>query len=133
MPDRSCATRRSTWDSGDGSEMRLCVARRARIPPGFRRGAVPWAPAALQRLARDGTERNHVVLKQPALDRAALTAHADRIVLVAGRESRGHPCYAVTVELGKTLGRDVIELPGGHIGFVTHPAEFALALNDALP
>jgi pimeloyl-ACP methyl ester carboxylesterase len=67
-----------------------------------------------------------------ALDLDALNAHADRIVPVAGRESRGYPCYEVTVELGKTLGRDVIELPGGHIGFVTHAAEFARELAQTL-
>jgi len=66
------------------------------------------------------------------LDLDALKAHANRIVLVAGRESRGYPCYEVTAELGKTLGRDVTELPGGHIGFVTHPAEFADEFLSAL-
>jgi pimeloyl-ACP methyl ester carboxylesterase len=76
----------------------------------------------------------HELRQYPAvdLDGTALTAHADRIVLVAGRESRGYPCYQVTVELGKTLGRDVIKLPGGHIGFVTQPAAFARAIRDAL-
>jgi len=76
----------------------------------------------------------HELRQYPAvdLDLDALTAHADRIMLVAGRESRGYPCYEVTVELGKQLGRDVIEMPGGHIGFVTHPAAFAGALHDSL-
>lgn len=76
----------------------------------------------------------HELRQYPAvnLDLDALTAHADRIVLVAGRESRGYPCYEVNVELGKTLGRDVIELPGGHIGFVTQPAEFADEFVQAL-
>ncbi len=63
-----------------------------------------------------------------ALDLDALKAHADRIVPVAGRESRGHLCYAVSQELRKRLGRDVIELPGGHVGYVTHAAEFATGL-----
>jgi hypothetical protein len=31
----------------------------------------------------------------------------------------------VNVELGKKLGRDMIELPDGHVGYVTQPAEFA--------
>ncbi|MHB8645646.1 MAG: alpha/beta hydrolase [Thermomicrobiales bacterium] len=72
----------------------------------------------------------HELRQYPAveLDLDALKAHADRIVPVAGRESRGYPCYEVTVELGKKLGRDVIELPGGHIGYVTQPAEFATSL-----
>jgi len=72
----------------------------------------------------------HELRQYPAviLDLNALKAHADRILLVAGQESRGHPTYEVNVELGKNLGRDVIELPGGHIGFVTQPAEFATSL-----
>ena len=76
----------------------------------------------------------HELRQYPAVDLEldALRAHADRIVPVAGQESRGYPCYEVTVELGKRLGRDVIELPGGHIGFVTQPAEFARAIHDAL-
>lgn len=69
----------------------------------------------------------HELRQYPAvdLDLDTLTLHADRIVLMAGRESPGYPCYEVTVELGKKLGQEVIELPGGHIGFVTQPAEFA--------
>ena len=66
------------------------------------------------------------------LDLDALEAHADRIVPAAGRKSRGYPCYEVSVELGKRLGRDLIELPGGHVGYVAHPAEFARELLDAL-
>jgi hypothetical protein len=38
----------------------------------------------------------------------------------------------VSVALGKRLGRDVIELPGGHVGYVVRPAEFACELLDAL-
>jgi acetyltransferase/esterase len=66
------------------------------------------------------------------LDLEALNAHADRIVPAAGRESRGYPCYEVNVELGKKLGRDVIELPGGHTGYGAHPAEFARELVHTL-
>lgn len=66
------------------------------------------------------------------LDLDALTVHADRIVPVVGRESRGYPTYRVNVELGKRLSRDVIELPGGHAGYVAQPAEFARELMQAL-
>jgi hypothetical protein len=66
------------------------------------------------------------------LDLDALTAHADRIVPIAGRESRGYPCYEVIVELGKKLSRDLVELPGGHVGYVAQPAEFARELVQAL-
>jgi pimeloyl-ACP methyl ester carboxylesterase len=76
----------------------------------------------------------HELRQYPAgdLDLDALRAHADRIVPVAGRESRGYPTYEVNVELAERLGRDLIELPGGHVGFVTQPAEFARELTQAL-
>lgn len=67
-----------------------------------------------------------------ALDLGAIAAHAGRIVPVSGRASHGFPCHQVNVELGKRLGREVIGVPGGHIGYVTHPAEFAHALVRAL-
>jgi pimeloyl-ACP methyl ester carboxylesterase len=67
------------------------------------------------------------------LDLDALKAHANRIVLVVGRESRGYPTYEVNVELGRKLGRNVVELPGGHAGYVTQPAEFARELLHAVP
>ncbi|WP_067459820.1 alpha/beta fold hydrolase [Actinomadura macra] len=65
------------------------------------------------------------------LDIDALTPHAGRIVLVSGEQSRGYPNYRVNQELGRKLGREVIELPGGHTGFAAHPAEFARRLRDA--
>jgi acetyltransferase/esterase len=76
----------------------------------------------------------HELRQYPALklDIDALTAYADRIVLASGRESRGRPAYQVNVELRKKLGLDVIEMPGGHVGFVAHPAEFATELIQAL-
>lgn len=67
-----------------------------------------------------------------ALELAALTAHADRIVPAVGRESRGYPAYEVNVELGARLGCDVIELPGGHAGFAAEPTEFARHFLQAL-
>jgi acetyltransferase/esterase len=76
----------------------------------------------------------HELRQYPAvdLDLDALTAHAERIVPAAGRESRGYPCYEVTVALGQKLGRDVVEMPGGHAGYVAHPAAFTRALVQAL-
>jgi pimeloyl-ACP methyl ester carboxylesterase len=67
-----------------------------------------------------------------ALDLGALGAYAERIVLVAGKESRGHPTYEATVALGKRLNRPMHEVPGGHVGFLTHPSEFAQALLQTL-
>jgi hypothetical protein len=36
------------------------------------------------------------------------------------------------VELARKLGRDLVELPGGHLGFVTQPTQFARELVRAL-
>lgn len=98
------------------------------------RQAMARAPTNEYTLANTTYWFEHELRQYPAvdLDLAALKAHADRIALVVGRESRGYPCYEVNVELGKKLGRDVIEVPGGHVGFVTQPAAFARALVQAL-
>ena len=122
--------------------------RQAGMPPAlekFREQAFAESDRQVMARARDSKNSEYVLanaaywfeheLRQyPAvdLDLNALKAHADRIVLVAGRESRGHPCYEVYVELGKKLGRAVIELPGGHVGYVAQPAEFAHELVQAL-
>lgn len=76
----------------------------------------------------------HELRQYPAvdLDLNALKANADRIILMAGRESRGYPCYDVNVELGKKLNLNLIELLGGHSGFASQPADFAREFMQAL-
>ena len=76
----------------------------------------------------------HELRQYPAarLDLDALAVHADRIVVAVGRESHGYPAHEASVELGNKLSRDVIELPGGHLGHVTQPARFAEELASAL-
>jgi acetyltransferase/esterase len=76
----------------------------------------------------------HELRQYPAvdLDLDALKAHAGRIVPMAGRESRGYPAYEANVELARKLGRDLVELPGGHVGLATQPAEFAHEFVQAL-
>lgn len=66
------------------------------------------------------------------LDVGALKTHVDRIVLAVGRESPGFPCYQVNVSLAEKLGLDLVTLPGGHVGCVAHPREFAQELVQAL-
>jgi hypothetical protein len=51
-------------------------------------------------------------------------------VPTAGRDSRGHP--ADGVELAGKLGRDLVELPGGHGDVVTQPAQLVRELVQAL-
>ncbi len=91
------------------------------------RQAMARAPKNEYTLANATYWFEHELRQYPAvdLDLDALKAHADRIMLIAGRESRGYPTYEVNVELGKKLGRELIELPGGHVGLLTQPAEFA--------
>jgi pimeloyl-ACP methyl ester carboxylesterase len=87
-----------------------------------------------ERLANATYWFEHELRQYPAvdLDLAALNAHAERIVPAVGRESRGYPCYEATKALGKRLKRDVIELPGGHVGYLSQPAAFAHELLQAL-
>ena len=66
------------------------------------------------------------------LDLAALAAHADRLILASGRESRGDLTHHTSQALAAKLGLDLLELPGGHFGCVTQPAEFANELMAAL-
>jgi acetyltransferase/esterase len=87
-----------------------------------------------ERLANATYWFEHELRQYPAadLDLDALNAHANRIVPAVGRESRGYPCYEATKALGKRLERDVIELPGGHVGYLSQPAAFARELLRTL-
>jgi hypothetical protein len=77
---------------------------------------------------------DHELRQYPAatLDLDRIRARADRIIPAAGRDSHGYPCRDAAVELGKRLSRQVIDLPGGHVGCMTQPAEFATELVQAL-
>jgi hypothetical protein len=52
------------------------------------------------------------------------------------RRSREYPAARLDVRAlaaeADRLGTTVLDLPGDHIGMVTHPAEFARELTDAL-
>ena len=98
------------------------------------RQAMAHAPQNAQTRSNATYWFEHELRQYPAveLDLDALKARAERIVLVAGTESRGHPTYEVTLELARRLGRALHELPGGHVGFLTHPTEFAQELLQVL-
>ncbi len=76
----------------------------------------------------------HELRKSPRveLDLAALAANAERIVLAGGRDSHDQLPYQPNRVLAQKLGRAIVNLPGGHLGFVSYPTEFAKALIDAL-
>ncbi len=70
----------------------------------------------------------------PALvpDVDALTAVADQLVLGGGDTSRDDFPYQPNRVLSTLLGVPITHFPGGHVGFVTHPGEFAAALSALL-
>jgi acetyltransferase/esterase len=76
----------------------------------------------------------HELRKSPRieLDLAVLAAHARKILLVGGRDAQDKVSYQSSKALARQLGLNIVDLSGGHIGFMTSPAEFAAALIDAL-
>ncbi|MEV7009139.1 alpha/beta hydrolase [Streptosporangium sp. NPDC051022] len=64
-------------------------------------------------------------------DMTALGAAGDRLVLAAGRESRGHLPYRPAAVLAERLGVELVEFPGAH-SFTDAPEEFAGRLTEVL-
>jgi len=62
------------------------------------------------------------------LDIEVLRLHANRLILACGLETKGQFPYLPNVALAKLLQKEVFHLPGGHIGYVFHAAEFARLL-----
>ncbi|MEV0649172.1 alpha/beta hydrolase [Phytomonospora sp. NPDC050363] len=69
------------------------------------------------------------------VDLAALRAVAPRLVPVAGIDSCGQLPYRAAAALAVGLGVPLTEVPGGHLGPVERPGQFAAALEtlEALP
>lgn len=65
-------------------------------------------------------------------DVAVLKAASARLVLAGGRDSQEHLPYLPNTVLAGRLGTEVVEFPGGHMGYATHPVEFAARLADVL-
>lgn len=102
--------------------------------------ARPGVPTPEQREAMAQTQRNmdfwlgHYfrAIADYEPDFAALKAGASRIVPAGGEQSRGGLAYEGAVGLAQRLGTDVVDFPGGHGGFESHPAEFAARLREVL-
>lgn len=62
----------------------------------------------------------------------ALKTRTDQIVLAAGQISRGYLCHRTSSAIAEKLGLHLAELPGGHTGYSTSPADFADALARTL-
>ncbi len=67
---------------------------------------------------------------QYRLDLAKLGNVKDKIVIAVGHRSGAHVPHHCALALAKQIGLDVEELPGGHGGFVTHPAAFASKVDE---
>ncbi|MFI6473868.1 alpha/beta fold hydrolase [Streptomyces sp. NPDC050516] len=65
-------------------------------------------------------------------DLAQLDAHAGKLVPAAGWGSYGLRLYRPAAVLAGRYGVELAEFPGGHVGVVTHPAQFALKLGELL-
>jgi len=66
------------------------------------------------------------------LDLDALAAHARQLVLVGGRDSHNQMTYQPGKVLAERLGLTLLDVPGGHLGFLDTPAEFATGILNAL-
>ena len=66
------------------------------------------------------------------LDLATLSAHAEQIVLAGGRDSHEQMTYQPNKILAQQFGCDIVDFPGGHLGFLSFPAEFARELVHVL-
>ena len=61
-----------------------------------------------------------------------LKVKVNQLVLVGGRDGKNLVPYQPNMVLAKRTGSEVIDLPGGHLGYKTHPKEFAAELLMAL-
>jgi pimeloyl-ACP methyl ester carboxylesterase len=67
---------------------------------------------------------------RPDLD--ALAAAPTRIVPAGGNESRQYMPYRPNTVIAERLGINIVDFPGGHTGYMEHPAEFAAQLAEVL-
>ncbi|WP_304451456.1 alpha/beta fold hydrolase [Nocardiopsis sp. YSL2] len=65
-------------------------------------------------------------------DTATLRTGVPRVVVGLGRESAGRTIHDIGLALAGALATDPVEFPGDHVGFESHPDDFAGALDRAL-
>ncbi|GAA3823589.1 alpha/beta fold hydrolase [Amycolatopsis tucumanensis] len=73
----------------------------------------------------------HVLVPFTSMD-VDLAALGPRLVPAAGIDSRGQLPYRAAAALAAALGLPLTELPGGHLGPVERPTQFAAALRALL-
>lgn len=76
----------------------------------------------------------HELRQYPRLtpDLDALAARRHQLVLGVGHDSQGLLPYRPNLLLAERFDIDLSEFAGGHIGYITHPSEFAARLAELL-
>lgn len=72
------------------------------------------------------------MLARYVLDFPRLTQVPTRIVIAGGRTAKEQFPYRCAAAVAERLGRSVVEFPGGHAGFVSHPRAFSQQLGELL-
>jgi pimeloyl-ACP methyl ester carboxylesterase len=94
------------------------------------------APAAMAVCGRARRQRflsvDAPAVRLYALDIQRLRPNAPRITVAVGASSRGTLHAAPALALARELDLKLVELPGGHGGYATHPRAFAAALRGLL-
>ena len=65
-------------------------------------------------------------------DVGALMPLSAKLMLACGTDSKGYLPYWPAVELSRQLQSSIVQFAGGHVGYLTHPVEFAVRLADVL-
>lgn len=65
-------------------------------------------------------------------DMGALSAVADRVVIAGGRVGRELAGYRSAAGWAQQLGTPVVDFPGGHVGYRSHPRAFVERLLEVL-
>jgi pimeloyl-ACP methyl ester carboxylesterase len=118
---------------GAGPAMRMFIAALGVDPQDREDDVEPPAPSERMAqnlesfLTHDAPAVRTYQINLVALRRAALKIHT-----VVGKRSRGTLHGAGSVALTQALGIDLVELPGGHGGYATHPTAFAKKLRELL-
>ncbi|HYU15318.1 MAG TPA: hypothetical protein VEL05_04585, partial [Candidatus Acidoferrum sp.] len=89
------------------------------------------SPARIANLTFFLTHDAHAV-RRYRLDWTALESASSRLVLAVGAASRGNWLHASASALAGRIGTPLVEFPGGHAGFSTHPRAFSARLLEVL-
>jgi pimeloyl-ACP methyl ester carboxylesterase len=119
---------RKAFRAGMGMEATTKASRKTELPPDqleemlarIRRNYVFWF--------------EHELLPYPAYrpDLVLLKSLSDKLILAGGELSRDGFPYRPNTILAQHTGNEIVHLPGGHVGYVTHPDEFGAALAELI-